>query len=207
MRNANFMAKKQIPPLRLGLFGGSFDPIHHGHLIGSWDALEQMSLDRIIFIPCALSPHKQDPPLAPGEERVAMIRQAIRGWPAFSLSECELIRGGPSYSVETAEEMHSRFPSAELFWIIGSDQAQSLPSWKDYSRLRRLVTFLVIPRPGYVHVVPERGMALLPSPHFVDISSTEIRDRTVSGLPIGHLVPRPVATHIAKRRLYEKIPV
>ncbi|MDD4932588.1 MAG: nicotinate-nucleotide adenylyltransferase [Methylacidiphilaceae bacterium] len=207
MRNAEFTAKKHPSRLRLGLFGGSFDPIHHGHLISSWDALEQMHLDRIVFIPCALSPHKPEPPVAPGEERIAMIRQATRGWPVFSLSDCELTRGGPSYSVDTAEEMRSRFPAAELFWIIGSDQAKSLPSWKDYPRLRQLVTFLVIPRPGYVNVVPEHGVALLPSPHFVDISSTEIRDRTVSGLPIGHLVPRAVATHIAKHRLYEKIPV
>ncbi|WP_026195817.1 nicotinate-nucleotide adenylyltransferase [Verrucomicrobium sp. 3C] len=201
------MAKKHPSHLRLGLFGGSFDPIHHGHLISSWDALEQMDLDHIVFIPCALSPHKPDPPVAPGEQRIAMIRQATRGWPVFSLSDCELIRGGSSYSVDTAEEMRSRFPAAELFWIIGSDQAQSLPSWKDYPRLRQLVTFLVIPRPGYVNIVPENGMAVLPSPHFVDISSTEIRDRTVTGLSIAHLVPRAVATHIAKHRLYEKIPV
>ncbi|VVM06529.1 nicotinate-nucleotide adenylyltransferase [Methylacidimicrobium cyclopophantes] len=206
MRNAGPTAKKHLRPLRLGLFGGSFDPIHHGHLIGAWDALEQMRLDRILFIPCSLSPHKSDPPVAPGEERLAMIRRAIRGWSAFSLSDCELVRGGPSFSVDTAEQMRSRFPVAELFWLIGSDQAQSLPSWKDYSRLRKLVTFLVVPRPRYANLVPEHGMAILPSPHFVDISSTEIRERAANGLPVGHLVPRPVAAHIAKRRLYEKSP-
>ncbi|MGD9896779.1 MAG: nicotinate-nucleotide adenylyltransferase [Candidatus Methylacidiphilaceae bacterium] len=201
------MAKKPPRPLRLGLFGGSFDPIHHGHLIISWDALEQMALDRIVFIPCALSPHKSKPPVAPGEERLAMIRQATRGWSAFSFSDHELARGGPSYSVDTAEEMRSLFPAAELFWLIGSDQAQSLQSWKDYPRLRKLVTFLVVPRPQYVNVAQEDGIALVPSPHFVDLSSTEIRDRVASGRPIGHLVPRAVATYIAKRRLYEKIPV
>ncbi|QSR84723.1 nicotinate-nucleotide adenylyltransferase [Methylacidimicrobium sp. B4] len=200
------MAQKHPCPLRLGLFGGSFDPIHHGHLISSWDALEQMHLDRVVFIPCALSPHKSDPPVAPGEERLAMIRRAVRGWPSFCFSDCELERGGPSYSVDTAEEMRRRFPTAELFWIIGSDQVKSLRSWRDYPRLGKLVTFLIVPRPRYGQVVLANGMALLPSPHFVDISSTEIRDRAQSGLPIGHLVPRPVATHIAKRHLYEKIP-
>lgn len=207
MRNADTMAKKHPVPLRIGLFGGSFDPIHHGHLISSWDALEQMRLDRIVFIPCALSPHKSDPPIAPGEERLKMIRQATRGWSAFSLSECELERGGPSYSVDTAEEMRRRFPTAELFWIIGSDQTRSLPAWKDYPRLRKLVTFLIVPRPRYVEIAAEHGTALLPAPHLVDISSTEIRDRAQNGLPIGHLVPRPVAAHIAKRRLYAKTPV
>ncbi|CAB4244108.1 putative nicotinate-nucleotide adenylyltransferase [Methylacidimicrobium sp. AP8] len=199
------MAKKHPPLLRLGLFGGSFDPIHHGHLVSSWDALEQMRLDRIIFIPCALSPHKSEPPVASGEERLAMIRQAIRGWPSFSTSDCELARGGPSYSVDTAEEMRRRFPSAELFWIIGSDQAKSLPSWRDYPRLCKLLTFLVVPRPGNIEIALKNGMALLPSPHIVDISSTEIRERAQHGLPIGHLVPRPVAAHIVKRHLYEKI--
>ena len=207
MRNGDSMAKQRRSSLRIGLFGGSFDPVHHGHLISSWDALEQMRLDRVIFIPCALSPHKSDPPIAPGEERLAMIRRAIRGWSGFGLSDCELERVGPSYSVDTAEEMRRRFPAAELFWIVGSDQVKSLPSWKDYPRLQKLVTFLIVPRPRYADIVPENGMGRIPSPHLVDISSTEIRDRVQSGLPISHLVPRPVACHIANRCLYEKIPV
>jgi len=194
---------KTALPLRLGLYGGTFDPVHHGHLLGARDALEQHRLDEVVWIPCAQSPHKGAPALAPGRERAALVRQAIKGRAHFSLSEIELRRTGPSYAIDTVAEFEQLFPGAELFWLIGADQLPKLDRWHLFPELRRRVTFLLLDRPGAkpVRRLPQ-GVISLPRPRQIDISATEIRARVKQHLPIDSMVPASVAARIARRGLY-----
>ncbi|HEY8965799.1 MAG TPA: nicotinate-nucleotide adenylyltransferase [Candidatus Methylacidiphilales bacterium] len=206
-------------PLRLGLYGGTFDPVHHGHLIGARDALEQAMLDAVVWIPCARSPHKEGGPLASDADRLALLRAALdeAEEPRFLLSRIEIARAkadpeAPSYTIDTVRAFAAAFPGAELFWIIGADQMPQLGTWKEAAALRRLVTFLVMDRlpaggrksasvPAQRTRTPAH-LFPLPSPRAVSISSTEIRRRVAEGLPVGHLVPKGVAAAIAKRKLY-----
>jgi nicotinate-nucleotide adenylyltransferase len=191
-------------PLRLGLYGGTFDPVHHGHLLGARDALEQFRLDAVVWIPCARSPHKTAA-AAPGAERLALLRRAVKGWPDFWVSPIELRRKGPSYAVDTAAAFAEALPGAELFCLIGADQLPGLATWERYAELRRRVTFIVLDRPGCPPVAGRQlpaGVISLPRPRRIDISATEIRRRVKQHLPIDALVPAPVASHIARRGLY-----
>jgi len=188
--------------LRLGIYGGTFDPAHVGHVLLARDALEQARLDAVLFVPCAQSPLKRNKPQASDAHRLAMLRLALKGEPRFWLSRCELERPGPSYAVDTAAEIGAAFPRAALFWLIGADQLATLPRWHRPEELARRVTFLLFERGGQ----PLRGVKAkvlgLPRPRRVDISATEIRDRVKSRLPIACLVPAPVASYIERHRLY-----
>jgi nicotinate-nucleotide adenylyltransferase len=188
--------------LRLGIYGGTFDPAHAGHILLARDALEQARLDAVLFVPCARSPLKRSKPHVSDAHRLAMLRLALKGEPRFWLSRCELDRSGPSYAVDTAAEIGEAFPRAALFWLIGADQLALLPRWHCPEELARRVTFLLFERGGK----PVRGVKAkvlgLPRPRRVDISATEIRDRVKSHLPIDCLVPASVATYIERRRLY-----
>ena len=196
---------KRAGRLRLGIFGGTFDPVHLGHLLLARDALEQGRLDAVLFVPCAQSPLKSRRALASDAHRLAMLKAALRGEPRFWLSRCELDRPGPSYSVDTAREIRAAFPHAQLFWLIGRDQWEQLDQWRDPAELRRLVRFIRFPRGGAEP--PSRArrnprVLDLPHPRRVDISATEIRRRLKSRLPIDHLVPDAVAARIRRHRLY-----
>jgi nicotinate-nucleotide adenylyltransferase len=187
---------------RLGIYGGTFDPAHTGHLLLARDALEQARLDAVVFVPCAQSPLKRKRPQVSDAHRLAMLRLALRGEPRFWLSRCELDRVGPSYAVDTAAEIGEAFPRAVLFWLIGSDQLAALPRWHRPDELARRVTFLLFDRGGK-QVRGVRAKVLgLPRPRRVDISATEIRDRVKSLLPIDGFVPAPVAAYIQRHRLY-----
>jgi nicotinate-nucleotide adenylyltransferase len=187
---------------RLGIYGGTFDPVHAGHILLARDALEQARLDAVLFVPCAQSPLKRSRPQVSDKHRLAMLRLALKGDPRFWLSRCELERTGPSYAVDTAAEIGEAFPRAALFWLIGADQLATLPRWRRPEELARRVTFLCFERGEK----PLRGVKAkvlgLPRPRRVDISATEIRDRVKSCLPIDCLVPAPVAAYIQRRRLY-----
>ena len=200
------MKKKTAAPprrkLRLGLYGGTFDPVHHGHLLLARDALEQLRLDAVLFVPCGQSPLKTRKPRATDARRVAMLRLALKNEPRFWLTRCELDRPAPSYSYDTAVEIRQAFPKAELFWLIGLDQLAELDRWHRPDDLRRLVQFVLLPR-GETSLKKVPGTVLsLPRPRRVDISATEIRHRVKSHLPIDPLVPAPVAAYIARNRLY-----
>ena len=134
--------------LRLGIFGGTFDPVHHGHLILARDALEQARLDAVLFIPCAQSPHKSGRPRTTDAQRVAMLQLALKGETRFWLCRCELDRAAPSYAIDTAGEISEAFPRAALFWLIGADQLARLHEWERWDELRRAVTFVLLPRAG-----------------------------------------------------------
>jgi nicotinate-nucleotide adenylyltransferase len=192
--------------LRLGIYGGTFDPVHHGHLLLARDTLEQLRLDAVLFVPCGRSPLKIRKPRATGPRRLAMLRLALKGDSHFWLTRCELDRPAPSYAYDTALEIREAFPRAELFWLIGADQLAALDQWHRPDDLRRLVTFVLLPRGETVGKTaapePPGTVLSLPQPLRVDISATEIRHRVKSRLPIDHLVPAPIAAYIKRHGLY-----
>lgn len=197
---------KQLPdtdsrPLRLGIYGGTFDPVHLGHLILASDAREQLRLDAVLFIPCAQSPHKLGRQAASARDRLAMLRAAVRGLPHFWVSRCEIDRPAPSYAIDTATEIREAFPRAELFWLIGADQLPKLTTWERYRELRRLVTFAVLERGDGVKRLPS-GVIRLPESRRVDISASEVRARAKRKLPLIPLVPAAVAAYIQRQNLY-----
>jgi nicotinate-nucleotide adenylyltransferase len=203
---------KKAARLRLGLYGGTFDPIHTGHLLLARDALEQARLDAVLFIPCAQSPLKKSGPRATGAQRAAMLRLAIKGEPRFWLSRCELDRPTPSYAIATAREIHAAFPRAHLFWLLGHDQWTQLDQWRDHEALSRLVCFIRLPRGGHDDDATSPGPKArgasaarvldLPHPRRIDISATEIRRRVKARLPIDPHVPVAVAGYIRRQGLY-----
>jgi nicotinate-nucleotide adenylyltransferase len=184
---------------RVGIFGGTFDPIHHGHLILGREAIEALRLDRLVFIPAAISPHKLDlKPTAP-EVRLEMLRAALEGESGFQLDEIELQRPPPSYAVDTAELLRFRQPTAEFFYLIGDDNVASLQTWHRFDDLSRVVQFVVL----------DRGGAKVEHPYLtirrqLDISATNIRNRVAMGHSIRYLVPPAVEQIIRDRQLYRE---
>jgi nicotinate-nucleotide adenylyltransferase len=190
--------------MNLGLFGGSFDPVHLGHLMMAQAAREEAALDRLIFLPAAQSPFKPGRQPAPDAERARLLRLALAGLSWCEVDELELRRGGVSYAVDTVREFARRFPGATLFYLIGADNAAGLTQWREAAELARLAEFLVIPRPGEGVELPApfRGRALRGTP--VGISSTDIRERVRREAAISHLVPPTVAEAIRNYRLYSE---
>jgi nicotinate-nucleotide adenylyltransferase len=188
--------------LRLAIYGGTFDPIHNGHLLLARDALEKLRFDAVLFVPCGQSPFKSVHPRASANQRIAMLKLALKGENRFWLSRCEVDRPPPSYSYDTAVEILEGFPHAQLFWLIGGDQLASLHKWHRPDDLRKLVTFVLLHRGKTTPRRLPSSVLDLPRPRQVDISATEIRDRVKSHLPIDHLVPAPVAAYIKRHRLY-----
>jgi nicotinate-nucleotide adenylyltransferase len=198
------VARNRRRPLRLGCYGGTFDPVHLGHLLAARDALEQMRLDAVLFIPCARSPFKAGAPRTADAQRVAMLRRALQGEPRFWFSRCELDRPAPSYALDTAREVRAAFPHATVFWLIGADQMARLDEWHGWTDLRREVKFLLLERGEDIRVpaAVRRVVLDLPHPRRIDISATEIRRRVKARLSIDHLVPASVAAYIKRAGLY-----
>jgi len=183
------------------LYGGSFDPIHHGHLILARDAIERLDLDRIVFLPAGISPHKLSRQPASSELRRAMVEAAIADEPRFVLDDSEMHRKGPSYTIDSVEHFKARYPEAELFYMIGADNVRELHTWRRIEDLRRLVRFVVFGR-----AVPDtsREEEFPVLPRRIDISATEIRQRVARGASIRYLVPEPVRAIIASHHLYKE---
>lgn len=190
-------------PNRIGLFGGSFDPVHLGHLLVAQAACEECDLSRLVFIPAAQSPFKSAAPLAPAPERLRLLRLALAGNPRYAVDDQEIRRGGISYTIDTVREYVGRFPGATLFYLIGADHVPQLVKWRNANELATLIEFLAIPRPGAPppdFPAPFRGRALQGFP--LAVSASQIRDRIRRGLPIDLLVPGAVAEAIRNNRLY-----
>ena len=197
---------------KIGILGGTFNPIHLGHLITAQDALEQLGLERVIFIPSATPPHKVVDKLASGRDRLQMIRLAIRGNDRFDVDDLEIERGGKSYSVDTLTELKRRDPRATFYFIIGADSLRELHLWREAQRLVRLCTFVTVPRPGFEPkpvVDPRLDAATrrrlrqqVLRGHACDIASRDIRARVASRRSIRYLVPDAVHAYIRRRRLY-----
>ncbi len=201
---------------RLGIFGGTFDPIHYGHLAIAEEAREALGLERVLFVPAAIPPHKQGRPRSPVEDRIAMVAAAIADNPAFELSRIELERPGPSYTVDTVRALGERLGAGddgdvELWFVLSVEALRELPTWHEPAALVALCRFAVAPRPGVGR--PRRrwleeqfGSAaerfvFLDGPH-VGISASEIRARASARRSIRYLVPPAVAEYVTARGLY-----
>jgi nicotinate-nucleotide adenylyltransferase len=188
---------------RLGLFGGSFDPVHQGHMLVALAASEDLKLERLFFIPAAQSPFKPETKAAPASERLRLLRLALAGQVHYEIDDQEIRRGGVSYTINTVLDYRRRFPKTKLFYLVGADHIPQLPKWRAAEELAKLVEFVVIPRPG-------EATGELPAPfrlHTLEgfalaISSSQIRARIRAQLPIEPLVPAAVAEAIHKNRLY-----
>lgn len=200
---------------RIGLYGGSFDPIHVGHLISARALAEQIDLARVILIPAGVPPHKRGRPLTLADHRLAMARLAVQDDPLFEVDDCELHRSGPSYTIETIEAYRSKLgDDASLFWIIGCDSLAELPTWYRVDELVKRVQIVTMVRPGssppsvesLATSVTEASAKLLLENCYqtpgIEISATEIRNRAGSGRSIRYLVPEPVRRYIEQNRIY-----
>jgi nicotinate-nucleotide adenylyltransferase len=186
-------------PLRIALFGGTFDPIHLGHLEIAQRAVAALGLDRVIFLPCRVSPHKIGVQSAAAEHRLAMARLATADLPWAEVDDFDLVSPPPSYSYVTAEEMQRRYPGAQLFWLMGADQWRALPRWRNPERLAGICEFLVFARDGEPSPQPPWKMHFLPGTH--PASATEIRAALSTGGSSDWL-PAPVTAYIRQHGLY-----
>ena len=185
-------------PQKIGLYGGSFDPIHNGHLILARDAMERLELDQVVFLPARISPHKLDRPPASPEARCQMLAAAIRNEPGFSMDDCEIRRDGPSFTIETVQMYAERYPGAKLHYFVGDDNLPELDTWKEIAELRELVQFVVLSRVGMPF------LAQFPTiTRRIEISSTEIRNRIARGQSVRYMVPDPACEVITMLALYQ----
>ena len=189
----------------IAVFGGSFDPVHNGHVMIARSALAELELDRLIVMPAAQSPFKPDQTLAPAAARMEMLRAAFSGEPEIEISSWELDRGGVSYSIETLRALAAEHPEAQLFYLIGADHVATLPQWREADALAAAATFVVVPRPGAQEEAfpqPFRGRYLQGKP--MAISASEIRERVRAGRSVANLVPPPVAQLLNSMQIYSE---
>ena len=191
--------------MKIGFMGGSFDPVHCGHLIAAQDALERGGLDRLVFMPAAQAALKADAVQATGEARLGMLRAAVDGDARFEVSDFEIRKGGVSYTIETVRAMKAQFPGDELVWVIGADQVERLHQWRDIEELVKRVEFVALARPGWAKVartdIPGLRLRWCDG-HELQISSTEIRERVRAGLPVHWLIPHKTVEYIRENGLY-----
>ena len=187
--------------MRLGVFGGTFNPIHLGHLLLAETARDTLALDRVVFIPNAQPPHKPSAGLLPGAVRLTLIQLAIRHHHAFVASDIELHREGPSYTVDTVKLLRKQAPGATLFLLVGEDMLAV--TWHKWAELKRLCTIVVAGRPGAKARRSDKGVTRLEMPH-MQISSADIRARIRAGRSIRYLVPDPVARYIHQHHVYRR---
>ena len=193
------------PRKKTGLLGGSFDPIHSGHLIIAYDALEALGLDEVFFIPAAHAPMKDNSPAATMEQRKEMVQNAIQTEPAFHLLDYELQNPeATSFTIDTVRHINENYPDREFIWILGMDQFEKLPNWKDIEELCELVEFAVLARKGTPFIPPKiRNIVFhVVSGHPIAISSTEIRDRCRKELIVHPFLPSEVDKYISENHLY-----
>jgi nicotinate-nucleotide adenylyltransferase len=201
--------------MHIGIFGGTFDPVHLGHLILAEQCREEAGLDRVLFIPAARPPHKLDQPLTPFARRVEMLALAVAGNPAFQVDEREKERPGPSYTVDTLQELHAQHSTDRLTLLVGSDTLADLAHWRAPERIGRLADILVMVRPGWpMNSLEEAQSALRLPVSFrlaylvraprIDISSRDLRQRAAEGRSLRYLVPRAVESYIHTHRLYQQ---
>lgn len=191
--------------MRVGLFGGAFDPPHTGHLIVADGVRQSLALDRVLFLPYALGPHRSAPPTAPADDRLAMLGLALSGTEGLEVDGRELARGGASYTIDTLRELQAGPASDEHWLIMGSDQLRTLTSWREWAEVLDRARIAFVERPGAPArlppgVPPDRvDRVELPR---LEISSTDIRERIAAGRSIRYLVPEAVATYIGEHGLY-----
>ena len=189
-----------IAPQRIGVLGGTFDPIHLGHLAAASEVCHVLGLDSILLVPANAQPLKAAPQES-AQHRLAMCRAAVDGDSRLDVSDVDIQRGGDTYTVDTLTDLAARFPGAELTFIVGADAVQTLDKWKDPERLRSLARFVGMTRPGYEPPVAADGVLVVEVPG-VAVSSTEVRRRVRDGAPVRYLVPDAVVAYIERNGLY-----
>lgn len=190
--------------MRIGLLGGTFNPVHRGHLLLAEGAVKHLGLDELLWIPAHLPPHKDVEGKVSPEDRARMVELAIQGRPAFRLSRVELDRPPPSYTIDTVTLLRRERPEPDHAWffLIGSDIARDLGTWREIEQLKTLVQFIAVPRPGSMKTgsLPA-GVREIPV-QTLDVSSSEIRRRVREGLPVRDEVPEPVFRYMEEKGLY-----
>ena len=184
---------------KIAIYGGTFDPVHHAHLILARQAIETIGLAKVILVPAAISPLKKAAPVASGEVRLAMLQAAIKYEPEFEVDECELRRPPPSYTIDTVEEIRRRECDSSIFCLIGEDNVEQLPRWHRFAELEKMVRFVVLDRSGKQ---PSHSYQLIH--RRIDISATEIRRRVAHNESIRYLVPDSVEEIIEREKLYRE---
>ena len=198
--------------MRLGVYGGTFDPVHLGHLILAEQCREQCNLDQVRFVPTGNPPHKDSTTLSDGKRRAEMLELATAGYTHFAINRTEIERQGTTYTIDTLEQLHEQDASDELFLLIGSDSLADLPTWRNPERIAQLATIVAVNRgdrplpdlPSLEPLLPDDVVSrvqIVKMPG-IDISATNIRARTRAGRSIRFLVPRSVEVYIAEQRLY-----
>jgi len=204
---------------RVILFGGSFDPIHIGHLAVAQCSIETLSADKLIFIPARRSPHKDQSPSACGRDRIEMVRLAVGGKTYFQVSDCELFRPEPSYTFDTITHFHKIFgPDTQFFWLLGADAVSDLPRWHRIDEVMEICRICIMYRGGFEkpeleslkdRFSPERLKCLeqdIVETPLVDISSSQIRRQIAEGIPTSKALPEPVWRYICQKGLYGYVP-
>ena len=194
--------------MKIGILGGTFNPIHIGHLILAEEVREKLKLDRIIFVPAYFPPHKDHSDIALANARIAMVKIAIKGNRYFLSSDMEIKRDGRSYTIDTLKEFKSLYPQDELYFIIGSDLLKYLDDWKDWNEIVKMVKFIVATRPGYpleeisTYIASRQAGASTVAIRAVDISGFEIRRAIKENRSFRYLVPEAVYRYIIMKKLY-----
>lgn len=195
---------------KIGILGGTFDPIHIGHLLVAQDAMGALELTMVIFVPAAVPPHKMERTTTTPRMRLEMVQLAVKGNPSFSVSDIEFKRSGPSFSIDTITRLKNEVGGGSLYFLIGEDNLKDIWSWKEPERLFQSCQVVVIGRPGEDRA-PELddlpGQLTRIDLHRIDLSSSEIRERLMNDLPIRYLVPPEVERYIYENRLYRQCSV
>lgn len=191
----------------IGIMGGTFDPIHTGHLVAAETALEEAGLDEVWFMPANIPPHKPNTPLASPDQRLEMVRLAIDSHPSYRAVDVELTRGGTSYTYDTVTRLQQLYPDHRFHYIIGADMVMYLPKWHQIEKLSEMVTFLGVGRPGFdidLEALPShlRSRIKLMTMPAMEISSTDIRERIRNGRSIRYRVPESVRLYIERSGIY-----
>lgn len=190
----------------MGIFGGTFDPIHFGHLILAEELKEELSLNKVIFVPSANPPHKENPHLSEAKDRLMMTQIAIQHNPFFVLSDLELKKGGKSYTIETVNQFKDLYPKSELYLLLGSDVLRELHLWREPKRIFEQIKVVIAKRPGFDKIDPQNSYVkksqVIPI-NGLNISSTQIREKVRAGKSIRYLVPPGVEEFIQAKSLYK----
>jgi nicotinate-nucleotide adenylyltransferase len=200
--------------MNIGILGGTFDPVHNGHLEIAREVKESLVLDRVLFVPAGRSPFKVDYDVTPAEKRLEMLRLVLRNYPEYFISNIEVERPGISYTVDTLAKLRRQYDADdELYFILGWDSLEEFGSWREPARIIELAALVAVPRPGWTRPDPGELNKLVPGISLritflekpeIDISSTAIREMVARGQPIDHLVPQPAAEYIKKQALYRQ---
>lgn len=208
----NFPVAAQVS--RIGIFGGTFDPVHFGHLMLAESCRQQLSLDVVRLIPAGKPPHKPDHRITDGRLRAEMLKLAVSGYPEYIVDERELHRTGASFTVDTLTELKAEFPAAKLFLLLGADSVVDLPNWREPQRIAELATIVAVNRPGFP--LPENSqwpahLGPSPAPRIItvhmpgaDISATDLRERSKTQQPLRFLTPRAVEAYIGEQKIYQR---